>query len=258
MAYIYKIQNLLNGKVYIGKTEYNNPLKRFNEHLQQRFATPERPLYRAMNKYGVDNFSFEVIEETNSPDEREIFWIEHYNSYSGDGYNATRGGEGTRILNYEEIIKDFLELNNISKVAKKHNCQWISVANILKNSGIQKEKKQKEKSKQIKNINHQKIVNDYLEIRNASEVARQNDCHIDSVFRILKENGIERDSAEKVTKKVLSKKVEQYSLDGKLLNEFDSILDAAIFLGKKEKRNHISAVCNGKRKTAYGFVWKFK
>ena len=49
-----------------------------------------------MNKYGIEHFVIETIEEC--PDsivnEREQYWIKFYNSYY-DGYNATLGGEGT-------------------------------------------------------------------------------------------------------------------------------------------------------------------
>lgn len=55
--------------------------------------------------------------------------------------------------------------------------------------------------------------------------------------------------------KSLSKKVYQYSLDGKLINEYDSTVQA------KEMTDidcgHISACCNGKRKTAGGFIWRY-
>ena len=71
MGYIYKITNDVNGKMYIGKTERENPEDRWKEHLRgykkERFE--KRPLYYAMNKYGTEHFHFEVIEKTNTIDE---------------------------------------------------------------------------------------------------------------------------------------------------------------------------------------------
>ena len=53
-----------------------------------------------MNKYGIEHFSAEMIEQTDSPEEREQFWIEEYRSYGNKGYNATMGGDGKRYLDY--------------------------------------------------------------------------------------------------------------------------------------------------------------
>lgn len=50
-----------------------------------------------MNKYGVDNFIFEIIEEVPNKilNEREVYWIKKLNSIIPNGYNMTTGGEGT-------------------------------------------------------------------------------------------------------------------------------------------------------------------
>ena len=82
MAYIYKITNTINGKMYIGKTEQTIE-KRFQQHCSdsQRDGINNRPLYKAMRKYGVEFFSIEEIEQTDRPEEREIFWIEFYGTF---------------------------------------------------------------------------------------------------------------------------------------------------------------------------------
>lgn len=41
----------------------------------------------------------------------------------------------------------------------------------------------------------------------------------------------------------------------KLLNKFESVYTAAVYLGDKSKRKHISQACNDKRKSAYGYKW---
>jgi hypothetical protein len=136
MAYVYKITNSSNGKCYIGKTERSNPIERFHEHLRDRQRYSERPLYRAINKYGPECFSFEIIEEVDNAEERETYWIQHYNSYGKAGYNATTGGEGKRLFNYEEIAKDYDSIRNMSQVAKKNNCSTDTVEKALKEMGI--------------------------------------------------------------------------------------------------------------------------
>ena len=77
MAYIYEISNDINDKKYIGKTE-DSIEKRFNEHCREAFKERSwnRPLYRAMRKYGLEHFSIKLIEETSEPEVREIYWIE--------------------------------------------------------------------------------------------------------------------------------------------------------------------------------------
>ena len=107
MPYIYKIINDINGKIYIGKTAFTIE-RRWKEHCQdaKRSSKEHRPLYSAINKYGIENFHIEIVEECTLEelDEKERFWIESYNSFS-NGYNATIGGDGKPYANYELIIK---------------------------------------------------------------------------------------------------------------------------------------------------------
>ena len=97
MPYIYKITNNLNGKIYIGKTNFTIE-KRWKEHCQdyQKDCLNKRPLYSAMKKYGIENFFIEEVERLETPqqaEEREKYWIEYYGSFKY-GYNATKGGDG--------------------------------------------------------------------------------------------------------------------------------------------------------------------
>lgn len=80
-----------------------------------------------MKKYGIEHFHVELIEETDSPEEREQYWIKFYNSY-GDGYNATMGGDSKKYIDYDEIIKVYQEVQNINKTAEitGHDRNWIS------------------------------------------------------------------------------------------------------------------------------------
>lgn len=63
-----------------------------------------------MNKYGINNFLVEEIEQCdlNSSGEREQYWISMYDSYN-NGYNETIGGEGNPKFNYAEIYSFFLK-----------------------------------------------------------------------------------------------------------------------------------------------------
>ena len=78
-GYIYLIENKINEKKYVGKT-YLNIEKRWKQHCNdsKRF---NRPLYQAMKKYGIENFSIKEIEYCDNLEEREKYWISFYDSY---------------------------------------------------------------------------------------------------------------------------------------------------------------------------------
>jgi len=100
---VYKITCLENNKIYIGYTG-NSLEERFKQHLRSAKSTHHNGiLYRSMRKYGVDKFSIEEIDSSNSFEdvlEKEKYWIEHYKTnhcrYPNNGYNMTDGGEGAK------------------------------------------------------------------------------------------------------------------------------------------------------------------
>ena len=105
MGYIYLITNIINEKKYVGKTVHSDPYVRWKQHIQ--YAKSDRitklssvhsmPIVRALKKYGVKNFKFEVILKCDEKDInlREEENIKKYDSYY-NGYNCTFGGEGIR------------------------------------------------------------------------------------------------------------------------------------------------------------------
>ena len=208
MAYIYQITNDINGKIYIGKTE-RTVEERWQEHQRDRDKEycKNRPLYRAMNKYGIEHFHIAMLEETNDPEERETYWIEQKQSFKY-GYNATIGGDGKKYIDYDLVVATYQELQNINEVARRLNISSDSVSKILKSYKI-------------------KILS----------------CG---------------ESAQKKVGKI----VNQYDLQNNFISSFPSAKAAAESLNKitassNGASSHISDVCRGKRKTAYGFIWKF-
>ena len=148
MGYIYCITNLINGKQYIGKTQLSIN-ERFKEHCRaSRKEYGNRPLYDAMNKYGIENFNIrqlEQVEDETKLDEREIYWIQELKTYGSNGYNATKGGDGKILYDYKELV----ELYNLgytpTQISQKTSCNLSSVYRILKAQGI----KFKNRSKSI-------------------------------------------------------------------------------------------------------------
>ena len=208
-GYIYKITNKTNNKNYIGQTS-RSINERFGEHLRDAYnRNSEQPIYRAIRKYGKENFSVELLEECNIADidEREIYYINKYDTYN-NGYNATLGGEGKPVVNYKELAEDFLNSNkSIRQYAKDNKKKETTIRNALNSSGLMEEYKEK----------HPEYNN--------------------------------RDNAISVT--MIDKKTND------VINTFESINSAIKFLGKEKDKGHIKAVCTGKRKTAYGYIWKY-
>ena len=136
MAYIYQITNKINNKIYVGKTEFSIE-KRFKKHCADAFRdrNEKRPLYAAMRKYGVENFEISLIEETDQPDEREIYWIEQKKSFK-NGYNATMGGDGRKYIDYDDVIKQYLILKNQTEVSKMLKIHVDTVHKILIENNI--------------------------------------------------------------------------------------------------------------------------
>ena len=136
MAYIYQITNQINGKIYIGKTE-RTIQERWREHCKDylRERCYDRPLYRAMRKYGLSNFTIELLEETNNPEEREIFWIEQKGSFK-HGYNATMGGDGKKYIDYDLVVATYKNSGIIKETAKILGICEDTVHKILKQKDI--------------------------------------------------------------------------------------------------------------------------
>lgn len=136
MAYIYQITNDINGKIYIGKTEFSLE-KRWKEHCDDTYreSKEKRPLYAAMRKYGIEHFHMELIEETNNPEEQEEYWIEQKQSFK-NGYNATMGGDGRRRIDYDVVVATYQQLQNLAMTAAALNIDETSVHNILLSQGV--------------------------------------------------------------------------------------------------------------------------
>lgn len=108
MNCIYKITNTLNNKIYIGKTtnikrrikEYKYKSKKLNSHTNYL-------IMQVIHNYGFENFKFEIVED-NIPlellDDREIYWIKHFNAKDPNiGYNSKDGGVGGSMNTISKI-----------------------------------------------------------------------------------------------------------------------------------------------------------
>lgn len=194
---IYKATNIVNGKVYIGQT-----VKTLEERKAGHIESSKNPVFRfhkAIARYGIDNFKWEVIDTATSIDElnqKEGYWIEFYNSYR-NGYNGTKG-----------------DLNPM-------NCSYV------------KEKHDKTmRSEEVR----QKISNTMKQhIRNGEFFTEE---HRKKISEKLKGNkhglGKKRpQSAIKATIDALKKAVYCIDKDGNFVKEFEYVKDAAQWLKDK-------------------------
>lgn len=91
---IYKFENLINNKKYIGRTIH--PEGRYKSHVYNKH--PTSLIDRAIKKYGIDSFTYDILCD-NVPEEQlnilERKYIKEYDCLTPNGYNLTEGGEGT-------------------------------------------------------------------------------------------------------------------------------------------------------------------
>lgn len=140
MIGIYKITNKINNKSYIGQSI--NIEQRWKEHKKRIYnlncSEYNKPLYRSIRKYGLENFTFEVLEECSQEllNEKEQYWIKKFNSFE-EGYNLTPGGDSSIqhdcvLLNvideiYEELMHGSLTQ---TQIAQKYGVTQPLICNI--------------------------------------------------------------------------------------------------------------------------------
>lgn len=94
MIGIYQIKNIINDKRYIGQTVNEKRRKANHLFLLRRNQHHSTKLQNAYNKYGEENFVFEMLEEceVEKLNEKELLYIQKYDSFN-NGYNCNEGGQ---------------------------------------------------------------------------------------------------------------------------------------------------------------------
>lgn len=132
---IYKITNLINEKIYIGKDTLSNP----------NYFGSGTLIKKSILKYGIENFSKEVLEECDNNDvlcEKEKFWIKYYNSTNLEiGYNISEGGDGGDTFTNNPKLPEIKQ--KISDSMKKRIFTEKHRTNLSKNHMSTKYKKGK-------------------------------------------------------------------------------------------------------------------
>lgn len=258
---IYQIKNTINGKLYIGSTI--NLKQRFNDHkkLLRYNKHPNKYLQSSWIKYGESNFIFELIQEV-SHDLlliREQYFIDLHSSYDKKkGYNLSKiagntlgykFSEDSKLkmsnskinLNFKNKLKeksettDYIYLNSDNQKNTNLN---VDVNNPFYNKTHSLESKEKMRLAKLgnKNPNYGKgpMLGKKLTEEHKLKIANGN--------------------SGKNNKK--SKPIIQFDLEMNQIKEWDSAGIAAKTLNLSV--GNIWMCCNGKARTSYGFIWKYK
>lgn len=276
---IYKITNLINGKSYIGQT--NNVKRRFQEHKNPAEAADgtSKLLHRAIQKYGVENFSFEILEEDiENYDERERYWIKHYHSLSDEnGYNIAEGGSAPPILrgydnpntvHTEEQVQQVIELLlnttlTSEEIGKRTNYDSSSVLRINKGEIWHRDDLsyplRKESTKQFAGERALQIIADLQNTDlTQKEIAQKYGVGRSTITAINngqnnRQEGLSypiRKNKKRKTILMLDSETEE------VLNTFPTLQKAADFVNRSP--SSIKAACHGETKTSGGYKWKYK
>lgn len=149
MIGIYKFVNKINNKVYVGQSKQLEI--RYLQHKKyydnKKYETYNTKFYRALRKYGFDNFDYEILEKGNFTkeqlNEKEIYWIKKLDSIE-NGYNILEGGNNSTVprkLNKKQIleIKNKLKENFCNKeISEIYNISE-SLVSMLNNGRVWRE-----------------------------------------------------------------------------------------------------------------------
>lgn len=248
MAIIYKIQNTINHKFYLGSTI--NKKIRFARHINSLYngIHHSKKLQNAWNKYGEDNFVFIIIEDNidnNDIKNKEQYYLDNLMPYKY-GYNISDSANGWTIG------KKHTEETKI-KIGNKNRGRIFSVATRLK-----------------MRISHLGIQNTEETKKKISFKNKGRKCTEEAKKKIgLKNKG--RKHTEETKLKWINRKnpmlgrkgisnpnsisILQYKND-QFIKEWSSAAEASEKLGLYS--TSITACCKGRLKTTGSFIWKYK
>lgn len=209
------------GKSYIGQTIHSPKQRAKNNGEGYKNCSV---FYAAIQKYGFDNFIFQILAEVpiSQLDEKEKYYIELYKTKVPNGYNISSGGKNDTLgeKNKVQIIKYNSQGQKI--------CEFESITQAANEIGAYPQ--------------------------TISQVLRHERSHYKGYVYCYKN---EKPSIV-IPQKTQGRMTAQYTLQGELLATYPSANQAALAIGKNSNAGrNIRSVCEGKRKTAFGFIWKY-
>jgi group I intron endonuclease len=234
---IYCIRNIINQKVYIGKSK--NIYVRICNHisaLNTKSKNENRYLINSWHKYGENNFEYFVLEYFNEIDEkfvseRELFWQLTYKATDKTlGYNL-RLDSSTKMIVHEDT-KKLISESNMGIGNPNYGNRWTDEMKL--NSSI----KIKEQFKNGRVVN----VEDCM--KGVKALKEKYEKYPDSKKKM----------AKKVSQSLTIYNIYQYTKDNIFIKSWNSVSEI-IEHNPNYKRHNIYAVCSGQKPTMYGYIW---
>lgn len=265
MGVIYKITNKINHKIYIGQTRVTEP-QRWQQHVWYANNCPNKDsilLCYAIKKYGKENFYREIIEEcdNNLLNERETYWISHYNSTNKNvGYNLTLGGEACCKYSDAEILNAFKQEQSVTHASQAIGMDRNAFSKRLQSMGYIT-------TREIP-IEQYSLQGELLNIyNNATVAANETGINFHSItssntltsggyiWRRINATETIEDLMKKLSRNIPALQgIEQYDTNGNLLAIFDSAGQASRETGVNI--SSIKAAGDGRQVSAGGYLWR--
>lgn len=257
------------GKKYIGQTRKESE-RRWGWNQINRNYCHGGKIDRARRKYGPENFKYEVLHKIESDDLDELvlkmnmwekIFIAIFDTYK-NGYNSTRGGDGTDHLKASVALKNHIisEETKIKISNAKRGCHPKYTQTDLER-----------RAKRLCDLNRVIVyqydmdgnfIRCWNTLKEAAEYYGISRTKISDCWTHNKHSAIgyiwKIDESTIKTQPKQCIKVAQYDLDGNKLHSFNSIREASEYLGKTYGDSNIIACCRNKAKTAYGYIWKYE
>lgn len=272
---VYKITNIKNNKVYIGSS-CNSLYKRLSSHreLLRKDKHTNKHLQRAWNKYGEDKFTFDVIEICKDKEEtlkQEEFYINYLQTFiSSRGYNIYRFAYSNIGNKWSEEAR--LNRKGYRKGIPKSDETKLKMSIAAKGRIVKESTKEKLRNLNITPIVMLTLNGKYIrEFRNCKEASLYFNLvpssYVCSVihgkrktckgYRLMLKSKYNPDNIKRVVSGNTTE-VNQYDLQGNFIKTFLSMKEAETEINVKGGNANISACCKGKKRSAYGFIWKYK
>lgn len=193
---IYKTINLVNGKIYVGK-DVKNRLEYLGSGTRLRLA---------INKYGRQNFSKEILEYCDSKEllnEREIYWIEKLESRNPNvGYNLARGGQGATGFKQSEEAKRKMSIAKSGRILSEETKRKMSEARKGKKMSEETKQKRRENARlkrEQKPLPPPKIKKDMSESQKGIRRSEETRKKISDAVKRRKGKGVWNPITKKIT-----------------------------------------------------------